>query len=147
MKLKFFAMIALGVIITFNSTQLLGEGTIKDNEEVKNDNDGFVYEADRFADIKVIRYQIPGWDKLSLDQKKLVYYLSQAGYSGRDIIWDQNYRFNLEIRTALETILKITLETKQLPTGRNLLYTQKEFGSRMVYIIIIQMINFFLNLV
>lgn len=97
-------MIALGVIITFNSTQLLGEGTIKDTEEVKNDKDGFVYEADRFADIKVIRYQIPGWDKLSLDQKKLVYYLSQAGYSGRDIIWDQNYRFNLEIRTALETI-------------------------------------------
>jgi len=58
----------------------------------------------RFADVQVLNYQIPGFDKLSLSQKKLVYYLYQAGLSGRDIIWDQNYRHNLEIRHALETV-------------------------------------------
>lgn len=60
--------------------------------------------VDRFADKKIMRYKVPGFDKLTLNQKKLVYYLAQAGYSGRDIIWDQNYRHNLEIRKALEKI-------------------------------------------
>lgn len=60
--------------------------------------------VDRFADIQMLRYDIEGFDKLSLNQKKLVYYLAQAGLSGRDIIYDQNNRFNLEIRKCLETI-------------------------------------------
>ncbi len=64
----------------------------------------FEYLAEQFADLKLIRYQIPGWDKLTLQQKKYAYYLTQAGYEGRDIIWDQNYRHNLEIRKALENI-------------------------------------------
>ncbi len=67
--------------------------------------DDFEYLAEQFADLKVIRYKIPGWDKLSLQQKTLVYYLYQAGLSGRDMIWDQNYRHNLEIRGVLENIL------------------------------------------
>lgn len=62
------------------------------------------FESERFADIEVLHYDIPGWDKLTLKEKKLVYYLAQAGYSGRDIYWDQNYRFNLKIRAALENI-------------------------------------------
>ncbi len=61
--------------------------------------------VDRFADIQVLRYDIVGFDKLSLDQKKLVYYLSQAGLAGRDIIYDQNNPFNLEIRKAIEHII------------------------------------------
>ncbi|MEP0367488.1 MAG: dihydrofolate reductase [Cyclobacteriaceae bacterium] len=65
----------------------------------------FKYKTEEFADLKIIRYQIPGFDRLSLDQKKLVYYLTQAGLSGRDIIWDQNYRHNLTIRKALESIV------------------------------------------
>ena len=64
----------------------------------------FDYQVDEFADIKVLRYQIPGWEDLSLKEQKLVYYLVQAGLSGRDIIWDQNYRHNLKIREALENI-------------------------------------------
>jgi dipeptidyl-peptidase-3 len=60
--------------------------------------------VDDFADIQVLQYQIPGWDQLSLEDKKLVYYLTQAGLSGRDIIWDQNYKHNLSIRKALENI-------------------------------------------
>lgn len=66
----------------------------------------FVYEADRFADIRVLRYQIPGFDQLSLPQKKLLYFLSQAGMSGRDIFYDQNYRHNLRIRRTIEQIVQ-----------------------------------------
>src|SRR5690606_38584411 len=62
------------------------------------------FEPEQFADVEVIKYDIPGWEKLTLKEKKLVYYLAQAGYAGRDIFWDQNYRYNLKIRTALENI-------------------------------------------
>jgi len=63
-------------------------------------------QVDRFADIQVIRYDIEGFDKLTLSQKKLVFYLAQAGLSGRDIIYDQNNKFNLEIRHCLESIVE-----------------------------------------
>lgn len=61
--------------------------------------------ADRFADIQVLRYRVPEFDQLSLQQKKLAYYLTQAGFSGRDIYYDQRYRHNLLIRKTLEVIL------------------------------------------
>ena len=64
----------------------------------------FDYNVEQFADIKVLRYQISGWENLTLKEQKLVYYLTQAGLSGRDIIWDQNYRHNLTIRKALENV-------------------------------------------
>ena len=76
----------------------------KQQEDAVNSGE-FKYISEQFADLKIIRYQIPGFDQLSLDQKKLVYYLTQAGLSGRDIIWDQNYRHNLKIRRALEKIV------------------------------------------
>jgi len=69
-------------------------------------DDGFKWEVDQFADLRVLKYKIPGFDKLSLRQKKLVYFLTQAGYEGRDIAYDQNYRYNLTIRKALENIYK-----------------------------------------
>ncbi len=62
--------------------------------------------ADQFADIRVLRYQIPGFDTLSLQQKQLAYYLYQAALSGRDMIWDQNYAHNLYVRRTLEAIVK-----------------------------------------
>ncbi|MBD3863444.1 dipeptidyl-peptidase 3 family protein [Olleya marilimosa] len=64
----------------------------------------FNFNVEEFADIKILRYQIPGWEKLTLKEQKLVYYLTQAGLSGRDIMWDQNYRHNLKIRKALENV-------------------------------------------
>jgi dipeptidyl-peptidase-3 len=67
--------------------------------------DDFVWQTESFADKKIIRYQIPGFDKLTLQQKKLVYYLTQAGLAGRDIIYDQNYKHNLAIRHALDKIM------------------------------------------
>ena len=70
----------------------------------KNTTEDFNYFSEQFADVKILRYQVPGFDKLNLDQKKLVYYLTQAGLEGRDIMYDQNYRHNISIRKALENI-------------------------------------------
>jgi len=64
----------------------------------------FSYNVEQFADIKILRYQIPGWENLTLKEQKLVYYLTEAGLAGRDIMWDQNYRHNLKIRRALENV-------------------------------------------
>ncbi|MDR0940837.1 MAG: dipeptidyl peptidase 3 [Bacteroidales bacterium] len=64
----------------------------------------FNYHVDRFADIEVLRYQVPGFNELTLQQKQYIYYLSQAAMAGRDILFDQNYRYNLAIRTVLETM-------------------------------------------
>ena len=73
-------------------------------ELVEISNDDFEYLIEQFADLKILRYQIPGWENLSLKEQKLVYYLTQAGLSGRDIMWNMNYRHNLKIRNALENV-------------------------------------------
>ena len=72
----------------------------------KNDlsKNKFSFFSEQFSDTRILRYKIPGFQKLNLKQKKLVYYLTQAGLSGRDIIYDQNYKHNLSIRRALENI-------------------------------------------
>lgn len=75
-------------------------------EYTETDADGFRWKTERFADIKILRYQINGWDKLTPKQKELVYYITQAGYAGKEIIWDQNYRHNLKIKRALENIVQ-----------------------------------------
>ena len=68
------------------------------------DNKPFDYNVDKFADIEVLRYQVPDFDKLSPNQKKFVYYLTEAAQWGRDILWDQNCEINLELRPVLESI-------------------------------------------
>ena len=69
-------------------------------------NGEFKYLIDEFADLKIMRYQVPGWEALSLQQKEYVYHLSEAAKYGRDIIWMQNCKYNLQIRKALENILE-----------------------------------------
>ncbi len=66
--------------------------------------DDFPYAGERFADLQMLRYQVHGFDQLTLQQKKYVYYLSEAALTGRDILWDQNGRYNLRIRCMLETV-------------------------------------------
>ena len=66
----------------------------------------FKYLVDEFADLKIMRYQVPGWDGLTLQQKEYVYHLSEASKYGRDIIWMQNCRYNLPIRKVVENILE-----------------------------------------
>lgn len=67
-------------------------------------NEGFPYNNEQFADIQMLRYKVEGFDALTLRQKTLIYHLSEAALLGRDILWDQNGRYNLRIRRALERI-------------------------------------------
>ena len=67
--------------------------------------DDFKYLVDEFADLKIMRYKVPGWDNLTLQQKEYVYHLAEAAKYGRDIIWMQNCRYNLDIRKMLENAL------------------------------------------
>ena len=68
------------------------------------ENKNFDSHVDRFADIEVLRYEVPGFNDLSLQQKTMIYYLSQAAQAGRDIIWDQHGKYNLQLRHLLENI-------------------------------------------
>ena len=61
----------------------------------------FRYTVDTFADLKVMRYQVPGWDSLTLKQKEYAYHLAEAAKFGRDILWDQNCKDNLRVRHAV----------------------------------------------
>ena len=65
----------------------------------------FQYVSEQFADLRILRYQIPGFETLNLKQKELLYYLSEAALCGRDIIWDQNYKHNLLIRKTIDAMV------------------------------------------
>ena len=105
MKLKTILFCTLAFAIAFAGCNNSKNETKETAAELKSDTSDFKWQTEQFADIKMLRYQIPGFDKLTLSQKKLVYYLTQAGYSGRDIMYDQNFQYNLKIRKALEKII------------------------------------------
>lgn len=98
-------LLKIGGIFATLAVSVVCNAQIAKTTEVKTtDKAPFDYVVEQFADIKVLRYQIPGWENLTLKEQKLVYYLTQAGTSGRDIMWDQHYKYNLKIRKALENI-------------------------------------------
>ena len=66
----------------------------------------FKYLVDEFADLKIMKYHVPGWDGLTLQQKEYVFHLAEAAKYGRDIIWMQNCKYNLDIRKVLENVLE-----------------------------------------
>ena len=74
------------------------------NEKDNTVEDSFDYTVEQFADLQLLRYQVHGFDELPLQQKELVYYLSEAALQGRDILFDQNGKYNLIIRKMLETV-------------------------------------------
>jgi dipeptidyl-peptidase-3 len=96
MKNKLFIALALGVLTACSSTKTVVTPT---NSNVESN-----ILVDKFADIQVLRLPVEGWDKLSLQQKKYCYFLAQAGLAGRDINFDQNNEYNLQIRKLLEGI-------------------------------------------
>ncbi|WP_430612057.1 dipeptidyl-peptidase 3 family protein [Flavobacterium sp. JP2137] len=102
MKLNTIACVVLASSMFLACNKAKTEGA--ENEETKAGIENFEFSIDQFADIEVLKYQVPGWENLTLKEQTLVYYLSQAGMAGRDIIWDQNYKHNLKIRKALEHI-------------------------------------------
>lgn len=107
-SMKFKAIYGFGLIALLTISCAQDQKTTK-NEDASDTafakaETEFNYQVDQFADIKILRYQIPGFEDLTLKEQKLVYYMTQAGLAGRDIMWAQNYRHNLEIRDALEKV-------------------------------------------
>ncbi len=88
------------MLMILGTTALIGACSEKKGETP------FRYTVDSFADLKVMRYQVPGWDSLSLRQKEYAYHLAEAAKYGRDILWDQNCKDNLRVRHAVERILE-----------------------------------------
>lgn len=81
----------------------------------------FDYHVDKFADLEILRYQVPGFESLTLKQKELIYYLSQAALEGRDILYDQNNKYNLAIRRTLETIYLYYAESRNTDDFQNMM--------------------------
>ncbi len=91
-------------IITASAMSLLLLGASCSGKTTAPAEDEFDYTVDRFADIEVLRYKVPGFEDLTLNQKLYIYYLNEAALWGRDILWDQHNKYNLEIRRMLEDV-------------------------------------------
>jgi dipeptidyl-peptidase III len=126
---KLFIIVMISTAMYFSCGQ-------PDNSKSKNNeqSDTFQYLVEQFADLKVLRYQVPGFNELNLNQKKLLYYLSQAALAGRDIIWDQNGKYNLAIRKVLENILETFKGDKNTEDYKNfIVYTKRVWFSNGIY--------------
>ena len=102
MKMKTAILIATTMVITTLSLSSCGNKSAEAEQAIDPANAPWI--VDRFDDIKVLRYEVPGFEQLPLNQKLLVYYLAQASKCGRDILFDQNFKYNLAIRRTLEQI-------------------------------------------
>ena len=110
------------LLMTYSCSNQPKENTAVAQDTVKKE---FNYIAERFADIQVLRYQIPGFEELTLQQKQLAYYLWNAGLSGRDIFYDQKNHNNLRIRKTLECILETYKGEKGTDNYKNFLMLRK----------------------
>ena len=117
-------------MISFGALAIIAGCQQRTAEEIKE----FHYLLDEFADLKVMRYKVPGWEDLTLQQKEYAYYLAEAAKYGRDILWDQNGEYNIRIRHAVENILenydgdRSIEEFKQFET-----YAKRLFFSNGIY--------------
>ncbi len=102
MKMKTAILIATTMVITTLSLSSCGNKSAEAEQAIDPANAPWI--VDRFDDIKVLRYEVPGFEQLPLNQKLLIYYLAQASKCGRDILFDQNFKYNLAIRRTLEQI-------------------------------------------
>ncbi len=93
-KLTIAAICCLSSITAMSNTNLATNKTMNTSNII----------VDQFADVQILRYEVPGFEELPLEQKKLIYFLSKAAEEGRDILFDQNFKYNLQIRNTLEAI-------------------------------------------
>ena len=111
MKAKFLiipitAALVLSACKSNQSDYNSDEVVVKQDSLKKDSTEIFEYVSEQFADLRILRYEIPAFDELTLQQKELLYYLSEAALCGRDIMWDQNYKFNLTIRKTIDAIVE-----------------------------------------
>ena len=134
MKIKNLALFGAAALIltACGQTSVKTDENNSDNEEEKMEK--FEYLSEQFSDIKIIRYKIGGFDELTVQQKELVYYLYQVSLSGRDIIYDQNYKYNLVIRKALENVVSNYKGDKESEDWKNLMvYTKRVWFSNGIH--------------
>ena len=94
----------------------------------------FKFLVDQFADLRIMRYQLDGWDQLSLQQKAYLYYLSEAARCGRDILFDQNFKYNLCIRKTIEAVLNSYQGDRECADFQNfLVYAKRVFFSNGIH--------------
>ncbi len=100
----------------------------------KTDEESFNYVLEQFADLRILRYEVSGFNDLSLQEKKLIYYLGQAALCGRDIVWDQNGKYNLAIRQTMENIYEtFPGDRKNENFQKFLLYLKRIWFSNGIY--------------
>jgi dipeptidyl-peptidase-3 len=105
--------------------------TVKPAPEATDD---FNYFVDQFEDMRVLKYKLPGFEFLSLQQKKYIYCLSEAALAGRDILWDQNFRYNLLIRKTIETIIESYSGDREAAAYKEfLLYAKRVFFANGIH--------------
>ena len=94
----------------------------------------FTFLVDQFADLRIMRYQIPDWDQLTLNQKAYIYYLGEAAKCGRDILADQNFKYNLCIRKTIEAVLNSYQGDRECPDFQNfMVYAKRVFFSNGIH--------------
>ncbi|MCL4549277.1 MAG: dipeptidyl peptidase 3 [Bacteroidetes bacterium] len=100
----------------------------------KQETDNFKYVTEQFADLRIQRYKVPGFETLTLRQKELIYYLYQAALSGREIIYDQNYKNNLYIKRTLEAIVNTYSGDRTTPDFQKfMVYTKRVWFSNGIH--------------
>lgn len=121
----------LGSLLLLFSCQSTDQQEKKQTEASDSD---FQFLTEQFADVKIIRYQVPGFEDLSLKEKTLLYYLYEASLAGRDMMWDQNYKYNLIIRRTLEAIVKEAKEGESSEEyNKFLVYTKRVWFSNGIH--------------
>ena len=130
-----FRLITLVTCFSFGLMSCGGSSEpVEDKDTVVAEEGKTTWDIETFGDVQVLSYEIPGFDSLTVKQKTLVYYLYEAGLSGRDIIWDQNYRYNLQIRNALEAIVKNYAGDKESEDWKNfMVYTKRVWFSNGIH--------------
>lgn len=108
MKYRFIYLLPLALLSCGGNDSKETKDENKDQSEsieaIPDDFSNFEYQTEQFADLRILRYNIPGFNQLTAKQKELLYYLYEAALSGRDIIWDQNCKYNLTVRKTIENI-------------------------------------------
>lgn len=108
---KFSALVLACLIVGSSCSRQSATDTVQGSspsEQVMTapeEQDNFTYVTDKFADLRILRYKVPGFEELTPQQRELLYYLSEAALAGRDIIYDQNYKHNLRVRRTLDAII------------------------------------------
>ncbi len=122
-----FFILFFMIITSFNACK-------NSDQPVAVSKDNFDYFVEQFDDIRVLKYKLPEFENLSTQQKVYIYYLSQAALAGRDILWDQNFRYNLKIRKTIEAIIQSYSGNKETDEFKKfLLYAKKVFFANGIH--------------